>query len=317
MLTKRQYNILSFYLTRALFLGGGLSLLVGLSKNDILFSGICGMLLGYILLYLLFKKGRLNKIVSVIVAISVLFINVIANTVLTNTYLLYSTPSFLIILVFIGTLLYTSKYDISIIGRLCEVFIVVAFIEIFIAIMGLVPFIEIDNILPMFSTKYINIIKGIIVFSGASLLPNLLLLDYKGDLKFRDIQYGYIIGSLLMILVLFIIVSIYGCEFARIVRFPEFMILKKIDILGYFNNIENVLVTEWMVNILICAFVCCKVIKDKCSNIWFYIIMFILFIGCVFFFKGSYYNILYVKKYFYYISFILVMGSLLIKKSKI
>ena len=57
MITKRQYNILSFYLTRALFLGGGLSLLVSLSKNDILISSIIGMLLGYVLLYLFFKKG--------------------------------------------------------------------------------------------------------------------------------------------------------------------------------------------------------------------------------------------------------------------
>ena len=70
-----------------------------------------------------------------------------------------------------------------------------------------------------------------------------------------------------MILVLFLIISIYGSDFSSIVRFPEFMILKKIDILGYFNNLENVLVTEWMVNIFICAFICCRVIKDICPNL--------------------------------------------------
>jgi hypothetical protein len=120
-----------------------------------------------------------------------------------------------------------------------------------------------------------------------------------------------------MILVLFLIISIYGSDFSSIVRFPEFMILKKIDILGYFNNLENVLVTEWMVNIFICAFICCRVIKDICPNLFFYLIIGGLFIVSILFFKGSYFNILYIKKYFYYIGFGLVIMSLIIKKSKI
>lgn len=317
MITKRQYNILSFYLTRALFLGGGLSLLVSLSKNDLLFSGIVGMLLGYVLLYLFFKKGRINNLVSVIIACSVLFMNALSNTVLTSTYLLYSTPICLITLIFFITLIYTSKFKFSIIGRICEVFIVVASIEIFLAVIGLIPFIEIDNTLPMFSTRFINIIKGIVVFTGASLLPNLLLLNYKENLKFRDIHFGYIVGSILMILVLFLIISIYGSEFASITRFPEFMILKKIDIMGYFNNIENVLVTEWMINILICSMVCIKVIKDRCSKLLFYILVVSLFLITNIILNSGYVYVLYIKNYFYYFSFILVIGSLIIKKSKI
>ena len=316
MITKRQYNILSFYLTRSLFLGTGLSLLIGLSKNDLLITGIVGMLLGYFLLYLFFKKGRINNLISVIIAISVLFINTLSNTVLTSTYLLYSTPVLWILLIFFLTLLYTSKYKFTIIGRICEVFIVVAAIEIILAILGLVPFVKVDNMLPMFTTKYLNIIKGIVVFTGASLLPNLLLINYKDNLKFRDIQYGYIVGSILMIIVLFLVVSIYGSEFASMARFPEFMILKKIDIMGYLNNIENILVTEWMINILISALVCVKVIKDRCPRILFYIILVVLFLVSNIFFNSSYSNILYVKNYFYYISFILVMVSLVIKKSK-
>lgn len=317
MITKRQYNILSFYLTRSLFLGGGLILLVGLSKNDLLISGFGGLLLGYILLYLFFKKGSINNLVSVIIAISVLFINTLSNTVLTSTYLLHSTPTFWIILIFFVTLIYASKFKFSIIGRICEVFIVVAAIEIISSIIGLFPYVDIGNMLPMFSTKFINIIKGIIVFTGASLLPNLLLINYKNNLKFKDVHLGYIVGSLLMIIVLFLVVSIYGSEFASMTRFPEFMILKKIDIMGYFNNIENILVTEWMINILISALVCVKVIKDRCPIIMFYVIMIILLIGSVFILGRSYSYILYIKNYYYYISFILVIISLLIKKSKI
>ena len=81
MINRRQYNILSFYLTRALFLGGGLSLLVSLSRNDLLVSGIVGMLFGYFLLYLFFKKGSINNIISVFIAIGILFMNILSNQI--------------------------------------------------------------------------------------------------------------------------------------------------------------------------------------------------------------------------------------------
>jgi len=57
MINKRQYFILSFYLTRVLFLGIGFSVLVGISKNSLIISSFLGMLLGYFLLYLFYKKG--------------------------------------------------------------------------------------------------------------------------------------------------------------------------------------------------------------------------------------------------------------------
>lgn len=316
MINKRQYNILSFFLTRSLFLGGGLSLLVGLSKNDLLITGIVGMLLGYFILYLLFKKDRISKIVCIIIASMILVINTLANTVLTSTYLLYNTPTLLIVLMFFLVLLYASNKEFNVIGRVTTVFIVVSVIEILLAILGLVNLIEIDNMLPMFTTKYMDVIKGILVFCGASVLPNILLINYKGDLKYRDVCYGYVIGSMLMILVMFLIVSIYGSEFASITRFPEFLILKKIDLLGYFSNVENVLVTEWMFNILFSALVCMKVIKDNLSIKGFIGIVVLIIVGSEMFLNRSYVNVLLVKQYFYYVSFILVIFSLLMKKGK-
>ena len=105
MISKRQYNILSFYLTRTLFLGGGFSLLINLSKNDFLITSFLGMVFGYFLLFLLFKKGNISNVICSIVAIVVLFVGILSNTVLTSNYLLLTTPTFLIILVFIAYLL--------------------------------------------------------------------------------------------------------------------------------------------------------------------------------------------------------------------
>ena len=275
------------------------------------------MLLGYFLLFLFFKKERTNNYVNVVIAVGLLLINMLANTVLTSTYLLYNTPTFFIVLIFLGTLLYGVKKDFKVIGRICEIFIIVSSLEIILAMIGLMPLSDINKMLPLFNSDMMSVFKGIIVFSGASLLPNILLINYKGDLKFKDVSIGYIVGSLLMILVLYLIVTIYGSEFASMARFPEFLILKKIDFMGYFSNIENILVTEWMINILISAFVAVKVIKDNVSNILFYIIIICLFLISELVLNRSYVNVLYVKQYFYYISFGLVFISLIFKKSKI
>ena len=316
MINKRQYNILSFYLTRTLFLGGGFTLLIKLSKNDFLVSSILGMLLGYFLLYMFFKKNSISRFMNVIVAISTLIMGTLANTVLTSNYLLLTTPTLLIVLFFFLVLLYASKKDFKVIGRVSEVFIYISIVEILFALLSLFKLVNIDRLLPLFTTNIMDIIKGIMVVCGASLLPNILLINYKDDIKFRDVHLGYIIGCILMIVVMFFIISIYGSEFSSMVRFPEFLILKKIDIMGYLSNIENVLVTEWMFNILISSWVCVKVLRDNMNKRLFLIVILVLVFGSEILLNRNYVNVLYVKQYFYYIAFGLVLLSLVIKKRK-
>ena len=317
MITKRQYNILSFYLTRTLLLGGGFSLLIKLSKNDFFIASILGMLLGYFLLYLFYKKDKINKVMCSFVAIATLIMATLSNSILTSNYLLMNTPTLLIVLIFFLVLLYASKKEFKVIGRVSEIFIYISFVEIFLSLLSLFNLVNSERLLPLFTTSTLNIIKGIIVFAGASVLPNILLINYKGNAKFKDIHIGYIVGCLLMIVVMFFIISIYGSEFSSIVRFPEFLILKKIDFMGYLTNVENILVTEWMFNILISSGICIKVLKENMNKKLFYVIVIVLVLGCEMFLNRNYVNVLYVENYFYYIAFGLVLLSLFIKKRKI
>ncbi len=316
MINKRQYNILSFYLTRTLFLGSGFTLLIKLTKNDFLIASVLGMLLGYFLLFLFFKKDNVSRFMSSIVAIVTLIIGILSNTVLTSNYLLFTTPTLLIVLIFFITLLYASLKEFKVIGIVCEVFIYISLVEIVLALFSLLGLVKVDRMLPLFTTDTINIIKGIIVFASASVFPNILLINYKKDLKFRDIQWGYIIGCILMIVVLFFIITIYGSDFASMVRFPEFLILKKIDVMGYLSNIENVLVTEWMFNILISSWVCIKVLRDNMNKKYLYLLVALLILGNEFLLNRNYVNVLFVKQYFFFMAFVLILLSLVIKKRK-
>ena len=128
MINKKQYIILSFLLTRVLFLGGGISLLIGISNNTLMLNSFLGMLLGYFLLYLFYKKGSINKLWEIIIAIFTLSIVWLDDTVLTSTYLLYNTPPFLILIILVIVSLFGIKKEMKVIGRSSEIFIGFSFI---------------------------------------------------------------------------------------------------------------------------------------------------------------------------------------------
>ncbi len=317
MINKKQYIILSFFLTRVLFVGGGFSILIGVSKNNVLICSFLGMLLGYFLLYLFYKKDKINKWLCMIICFIILILNTLADTTLTSTYLLYNTPTLFVLLVFILVLIYGGSKDLMITGRVSEICIPCSVLVFTLGPLALLSLVKLDNMLPLFNTSFINFVKGIMVFAGTSLLPNLILINYKDKLKFKDVSLGYIIGCLVLILVAFLIISIYGSDFASIVRFPEYLILKKIEFLGYVSNVENILVMEWIINLVISGLLAFKVLKDNINNSYLLatIILGIVFIN-EFILNRSYVNILLVKYNISYLFLIIIGLCLLIKKSK-
>lgn len=316
MINKRQYIILSFFLTRTMFLGGGFSLLVEVGKNNLLITSFLGMLLGYFLLYLFYKKKGISKVSWILISIWTLIIAILSNTTLASTYLLFQTPTLFIMLMFIIVLLYGSFKEVKVMGRLSELCIPFSFIVFFIAMLSLASLINLDNLLPLFNTSFFDFFRSIIIFTATSLLPNLLILNYQKDLKFKDIGLGYIVGSLSIMVVMFYILSVYGFEFASIVRFPEYLILKNISILNYISNIENILIMEWIMNVVLTGLICIKVLKENVNIYLFSTIILFIALGSEFLLNRNYVNVLYIKKYFYCISSLLILFSLVMKKSK-
>ena len=317
MINKKQYIILSFFLTRVLFAGGGFSLIVGISRNDLLITSFLGMLLGYFILYLLYRKGTINKHICSLRCIIVLLLNTLADTTLTSTYLLYTTPTLFILLFYILVLSYGASKEMKVIGRVSEICIPCQILLYLFIPVALCPLVQIDKMLPLFNTSFMNFIKGIIIFTGTSLLPNIILLNYKDNLKFKDVSKGYLLGCTGLIIISFFIISVYGSEFASMLRFPEYLILKKIELFGYVSNVENILVMEWIMNLVISGLFAIKVLKDNLNNIYLLatIILGIVLINELVL-NNSYANILMVKNYIYYLFIFIIGFSLIIKKSK-
>lgn len=316
IINKKQYIILSFYLTRVLFLGIGFSVLVGIGKNSLLIASIMGTLFGYFLLYLFYLKGGLNKLSTVLISITTVTAGLLAITTLTGTYLLYDTPTLFIMGIFMLVVLYGASKELKIISRVSELFCPLSLCFIIFALIALISLVSLYNLLPIFNTSFKEFIKSIIVFTATSLMPNLILLNYKGNLKFKDIGKGYLIGTVLTIIVMFFILSIYGSEFASTVRFPEYLMLNKINLFNYVSNVENILVMEWVVNLTIGGLICVKILLDNLNIYVVSTILVLIGLGTEFLMIRNYVNVLLFKKYIYFVCAALIVISLFIKKNK-
>lgn len=316
MIKKQHYIVLSFFLTRVLFLGGGYSLFIRIGRNSSILCGFLGMLLGYFLLYLLYKKGKIHPFVCVLISIGVLFTNILSNTILTDTYLLYKTPTLVIMVVFFLVLLWASKKEFKILLRVSLASILIAIPILILVYTGLFPIASIENLKPLFDTSNLSFLQGILFFAVTSLLPNILLLNYKEKLPFKVVGLGYILGCLTDIYLLFLILSIYGASFASIIRFPEYLILKKFSVLDYVSNVENILIMVWIFNLLLSGWLCMKVIRESTSKKVFYGFLFLFFLWIEFFFNRHYTHILFIKNYSYWIWSFLILLSFLCKKNK-
>lgn len=313
MINKKQYIILSFYLTRVLFLGIGFSVLVGIGKNSLLIASILGMLLGYFLLYLFYRKGGLSKISNVLISITTLTAGLLAITTLTGTYLLYDTPTLFIMGAFFVVLIFGASKELKVTSRISELFCPLSTGFIIFSLIGLLSLVSLYNLLPVFNTSFWDFLKSIIVFAATSLMPNLLLLNYKDDLKFKDVGKGYLIGAILTIIVMFFILSIYGSEFASTVRFPEYLMLNKINIFNYISNVENILVMEWVVNLTIGGLICIRILLDNLNIYIVATILVLIVLGTEFLMIRNYVNVLIFKNGVYYICAGLIILSLLLK----
>ena len=313
-MTRKEYNVLSFYLTRLLFIGSGFPIMIDIAKNNSILCGILGLILGYFILFIA-HKGRISNIVNLFICLIVILIGILGVTTLSNTYLLFETPPFIIIGVLILLLFYGSSKSIQSIGWVSLINFMVCFLVILGACISLFKFSKLDNLLPLFNSSTFNFIKGIIVFAGSALLPNLLLINYSNNMKFKDISIGYIIGCLLMILVMFFILGIYGYEFASYLRFPDYAILRNIYIMGVITNIENILILEWISCIIICLLVSFRVLRDLFNKKVFYILITLFILGIYFvLIKTNYVNTLIIKNYINYIYIFICIIAILFKK---
>lgn len=332
---KTNKGILGYFLSRSLFLGGGISTLFLYSSKDAYLAIILGTILGIGIIYitsyvnknsnvslkeLIAKKNILNIIIRIVYIIYLLFLIFIILIILATflySYFLPFTPSVVSCLPFIFLATFLNPKNINKITYVAQVLFVISLFLIFIKTILLVNEFDFSNILPVFSVKPQDLLKTTIIFTVLSTAPFITLVGEKIEFK-QNLKY-YLISMTTILVVVFSIIIVLG-ECVNIYSYPEYSVLRKISLFNFIENIENFVSAGWFFDIFIALSLCSLKFKELINakrNIIPFGIIFILLIIVSEYVANNFYNSMAIYKVFPWImlGFIIILLLLLTIKT--
>lgn len=173
---------------------------------------------------------------------------------------LTETPAVFIGIIFLIPVVYTVMKGIEAIARSSEVLLYMSLVFHIFTNVSLLGYTELNNLFPIMEKGFAPILGGAVQFLVYTVPPFLLLAVVPKNMVInnqkltRNITYGYLISMFVMIVSLFTILTTVGPYLANLYRFPSYYVMKKIQLSGFFENLENILSILWIINmyILIC-----------------------------------------------------------------
>lgn len=269
---KTEYSIFAAFLMRCLFTGPVVYSVLHIANQDGWISMLLSMVFSFIPLliyYLLLNHNSKLNIVGlcqkylglfgkILILILALFIFFEASMVLWNminfisSQYLYQTPLLVINILFMIAILYLSMKGLSTIGRSGIVMFIIEISLFFLAFFSLVPKIQVSEVFPILEYGMIPIFHARGISISYNVLPLFVLLiipkDNIEDNKkmVKSFLKIYIFIFITLFLVVFTVTSIFGIKLASLYQYPEFHILKTINIGNFFQRVETLLSVQWI-----------------------------------------------------------------------
>ncbi len=266
MKKNKEYLSLTNFFNKALFLGIGLSKVLIDAKESAIFSIILGTIFGTLILFILnklsfYKCNGLRKFIMFIIIYILLVIGLTEFTTLISSIYLIDIKKYILMLPTLAVILYMNSKNIEVHYKVSSMIYGVSFTIFIIAFFSLVPQIDYLNLLPLFNVSFKKILFTSLEFALFSVVPNILLggLDIKKDNK---IIKRYLVSNLLLSLMILVTQGILSVELVRMFKYPEYIVLKKISLLDFINNIENIISFLWIFTIFMYLSICSKELYD-------------------------------------------------------
>ena len=307
---------LAYFLSRSLFLGGGISTLFLKASKDAYIAIILGAILGIGIIYLislvskridqplneyLKEKSILNisiRIIFIIYIIFLIFILLIILATFLYSYFLIFTPSIITCLPFVFLATYLNSKSIKNISLIAGVLLVLSLVLVFLKTILLANEFDFSNLLPILTVKPNKLFITAILFAVLSTAPFINTIDEHITFK-ENIKY-YLISMLTIFIVVLTITVVLG-EMVNIYSYPEYSVLRKISLFKFIENIENFVSAGWFFDIFISLSVCSLKLKNlinvKSSLVPFIISLIILYIVNIFI-ANNFYNSMAIYKVF-------------------
>lgn len=278
-MSKRKTYSLSYFLGRAFFLGSGYSLILATTDKDSWICMLLGTILGVIFVYGISKikehmekenlKDYLNHnkflkgiilllffLFNLFIMIEILFI----LETFASSFFLIRSPSYFILLPVIYLIYRITKKGWNTIGRVGELLMPISLVIIIITFMILVPYGKIDNFLPVMTSETKDLICYTLFYAFYSSAPFLLLLN--APMKDTKIPRKYLFSSITILLKGALIIAVLGPNLIQIYRYPEYMILKKIQVFNFLEKIENIISITWIIDLFMILSMSVQNIKE-------------------------------------------------------
>lgn len=263
---EKNYLSLTHFFSKALFLGIGVSKVLVDAKESAIISILLGTFIGSLILLFLSKlsfnkTNKFRKIVMIILLYFMLIIGLVEFTTLISSIYLIDLKKYFIMFPTLLLLIYMNTKDIGVHMKVSNILFIISLFIFIIAFLALVPKVDYLNLLPLFNTSFKNILFTSLEFSLFSVVPNILYgyLDYNNSKKLIK---NYLISNLFLALVIVVIQGILSIELVKMFKYPEYIVLKKISLLDFVNNVENIISFLWIFTIFMYLSMCSKEIYD-------------------------------------------------------
>ena len=266
MKKNKEYLSLTNFFSKALFLGIGISKVLIDAKESAIFSIILGTIFGTLILFILnklsfYKCNGLRRFIMFIIIYILLVIGLTEFTTLISSIYLIDIKKYILMLPTLAVILYMNSKSIEVHYKVSSMLYSVSFTIFIISFFSLAPKIDYLNLLPLFKKKKKKILFTSLEFTLFSVVPNILLggLDIKKDNK---IIKRYLVSNLLLSLMILVTQGILSVELVRMFKYPEYIVLKKISLLDFINNVENIISFLWIFTIFMYLSICSKELYD-------------------------------------------------------
>lgn len=319
MNAKRQW-VICIFLCRVLYFGLGISSILAIANNFTLISYVIGFIIGLILLILMlnldwegFFKSIIGKIVIICLGLFMINNCLVSSAILGSNFYLINTPPLLIIIPIFILILYGVKKGIATTLRLSDILIFGSVMIGFLAVISIFKNIDFNNYLPINIPNKKDTFKCIfssMVYSVSPIILELSLLK-KDEVNKKAILGGYVTGSLTILLMILCILGIFSGKFAQLFRYPEYILLKKVNLFNQFEHLETFLSILWFNDLLITSLIAGLLINKVFNGKSLYIVGILHLCFVYFFFINNYQHILLLYHYtFYILGMLTILGCI-------
>lgn len=259
---KKEWNILNFFNMQGLFLGIGFSKILISSKENFLLSILIGYILGMFLLYFLNIKKKNNVFNIILYSIISIYALVVLINMASTMYLNLMSKSMISIPLLFLLLYILNKKEI-VLYRVSNVLIVVNICIYLFALLCLLPYFDTTNFVYT-ATKPINILTSGLNYTILS--TSIVLMTKENQRKDVSILKTYTLATLFLIIDCVMIYGIFSYSLVEVVRYPEYVLLKKISIGDFIQNLENLISFIWLFNIIMSLAYLTNSIKNCLPN---------------------------------------------------